>query len=240
MCVCPLLDTHTTYDTEETKHYVINLRDSTDRWKHMSDMLAGYNVERIEAVNGHELDLSTVNLHVLARANLRTKTKHSHLELEGEGSIGCYLSHIECWKRIAASSPAIVLEDDVVLVRDLRMTFEGDLVFLGHGYREHPTRGLERVRGWAQGGDLHFGSYAYYITPTAAAYLLENAFPMVLSVDHYMWTYPDVRHVNAVTVRNESNTIAHFPVVHGVRPVWHLNVTIVVLVLLLAWALLKR
>jgi hypothetical protein len=133
-----------------------------------------------------------------------------------------------------------VMEDDVVLLRSLRMDFTGDLVFLGHGYREHPTRGIETVRGWAQGGDLHFGSYAYYITPVAAAWLLQHAFPLVLSVDHYMWTYPDVRHVNAVTVRNETNTIAHFPVVHGVRTVWHLHVIIVVLLLVAAWAIWKR
>lgn len=195
-------------------------------------------MERIEAVNGKELDLSTVDLHVLARANLRNKTKHSHLELEGPGSVGCYLSHVECWKRI--TEPSIVLEDDVVLLKAFgKIQFEGDLVFLGHGYREHPG-GIENVRGWAQGGDLHFGSYGYYITPKAAAYMLKHAFPMVLSVDHYMWTYPDVRHVNAVSVRNETNTIAHYPIVHGVKPVWHLNVTIVVLLLLLAWALLKR
>ena len=196
-------------------------------------------VERIEAVNGNELDLSAVDLHVLARANLRNKTKHSHLELEGPGSVGCYLSHVECWKRI--TEPSIVLEDDVVLLDAFgKVQFEGDLVFLGHGYRQHPTRGIQSVKGWAHGGDLHFGSYGYYITPYAAAYLLKHAFPMVLSVDHYMWTYPDVRHVNAVTVRNEANTIAHFPVVHGVKPVWHLNVTIVVLLLLLGWALWKK
>jgi hypothetical protein len=149
------------------------------------------------------------------------------------------LSHVECWKRI--TEPSIVLEDDVVLLEAFgKVQFEGDLVFLGHGYRQHPTRGVERVTGWAHGGDLHFGSYGYYITPKAAAYLLEHAFPMVLSVDHYMWTYPDVRHVNAVTVRQETNTIAHYPVVHGVKPVWHLNVTIVVLLLLLGWAVWKR
>ena len=195
-------------------------------------------MERIEAVNGRELDMDSVDLSVLARANLRNKTKHSHLELEGPGSVGCYLSHVECWKRI--TEPSIVLEDDVVLLGAFgKIQFEGDLVFLGHGYREHPG-GIEKVRGWAQGGDLHFGSYAYYITPKAASWLLAHAFPLVLSVDHYMWTYPDVHHVNAVTVRNEPNTITHFPIVHGVRTVWHLNVVIVVLLMLLGWALWKK
>lgn len=187
-------------------------------------------MERIEAVNGRELDLDSVDLSVLARANLRNKTKHSHLEIDGLGAVGAYLSHVECWKRIAAHGPAIVLEDDVVLLPSFgKIQFEGDLVFLGHGYKEHPTKGIEKIKGWAQGGELHLGSYGYYMTPHAALYMLKSAFPIVLSVDHYLWAYPDTRHVNAVSVHyHTSPTITHFPLL-GFRPVWHLNVTIIVL-----------
>ena len=188
-------------------------------------------MERIEAVNGRELDLDSVDLSVLARANLRNKTKHSHLEIDGLGAVGAYLSHVECWKRIAAHGPAIVLEDDVVLLPSFgKIQFEGDLVFLGHGYKEHPTKGIEKIKGWAQGGELHLGSYGYYMTPHAALYMLKSAFPIVLSVDHYLWAYPDTRHVNAVSVHyHTSPTITHFPLL-GFRPVWHLNVTIIVLI----------
>jgi len=215
----------------KTKHYVINLKESTERWQRTSEALCGYTVERIEAVNGRELDLDSVDLSVLARANLRNKTKHSHLEIDGLGAVGAYLSHVECWKRIAAHGPAIVLEDDVVLLPSFgKIQFEGDLVFLGHGYKEHPTKGIEKIKGWAQGGELHLGSYGYYMTPHAALYMLKSAFPIVLSVDHYLWAYPDTRHVNAVSVHyHTSPTITHFPLL-GFRPVWHLNVTIIVLI----------
>ncbi len=97
-------------------YYLINLDSSTDRLEQADSMLnnLGVDYQRISAVDGRNLDLSTLTyydqdkaLHYLART------------LNG-GEIGCYLSHVNAVKAFLASDAdyAVVLEDDAHASQD--------------------------------------------------------------------------------------------------------------------------
>lgn len=84
--------------------YIINLKRSTERWKKIRKRLLQedlLNVKRIDAVDGQLLD-SNITENVFATKSM----------------LGCMLSHIKTWKKIADSNSeyGIVLEDDCHLI----------------------------------------------------------------------------------------------------------------------------
>ena len=91
--------------------YVINLADNAQRMKNVSSQLdaQGISHQRIEGVNGWNLPESEIS-QVYDKAANRRHAKHPLVKPE----IGCYLSHIEAWKRIAeADAPGgFIFEDD--------------------------------------------------------------------------------------------------------------------------------
>lgn len=204
-------------------HYVINLDDSTERWNTMKTL--PLNLQRFEAIDGRRVDLSRLEMSIATRANLANKTKHSHLEIESVGSLGAYLSHFEVWKLIASGQASVVLEDDVILRPDyasrLKEAQESgyDIVMLGiqHG----PNRGLSTIKPWTRGGGLVNGAFAYYLTPAGAQVLIKNAFPISLSVDHYIYGQcglndVPVGYTHAVTHNSFTrHTIFHAPLVNS-------------------------
>ena len=96
--------------------FVINLRDATERWKHMKEALdhVGLAYNRIDAVVGKDLELPNRNFNE-RRFNILTGKHKSY------GEIGCYLSHIKALKVFLKSSSnyALILEDDVNLPNHL-------------------------------------------------------------------------------------------------------------------------
>jgi glycosyl transferase family 25 len=98
------------------KAYLINLDKSEDRLAHMRTELdrAGVEFERIAAVDGAALPADTL-------AAFRQARSASKPEGWLPGEIGCFLSHREAWRRIAAADGAwaAVLEDDVHVSPDL-------------------------------------------------------------------------------------------------------------------------
>lgn len=92
--------------------YVINLDGSDDRLHAISKRLAGYGVdfERISAVDGRGLDLSTV-----ADYDAERTERYMGRSLVG-GEIGCYYSHLKVAARFLQSDAryALVLEDDAL------------------------------------------------------------------------------------------------------------------------------
>lgn len=92
--------------------YVINLDGSDDRLQAISQQLAAYGIdfERISAVDGRRLDLSTVADYDAARTE-----RYMGRSLVG-GEIGCYHSHLKVAVRFLESDAryALVLEDDAL------------------------------------------------------------------------------------------------------------------------------
>lgn len=96
--------------------YVINLDGSTDRLEAISARLAAFGIdyERISAVDGRPLDLSTVADYDAAHAE-----RYMGRSLVG-GEIGCYHSHLKVAARFLQSDAryALVLEDDALPLCD--------------------------------------------------------------------------------------------------------------------------
>ena len=98
--------------------YVINLVQNTVRFANSAAQLGkqGISFERVDAVNGWTLPESEIARVYDAEAN-RQRARHPLLRSE----IGCYLSHIDAWRRIA-KGPAeggFVFEDDLCAADDL-------------------------------------------------------------------------------------------------------------------------
>ena len=96
--------------------YVINLDRSEDRLAHMRAELGrqGIDFERIAAVDGAALKQTELDAFCQARAAGKPRGW-----LPGE--VGCFLSHFQAWRRIAAAEDewAAVLEDDLRVSPDL-------------------------------------------------------------------------------------------------------------------------
>ena len=99
---------------QQYKIYVINLARSPDRWERISYQLnsMGLQYERVEAVDGK----------LLSERDIRDNFNEEKFEIVSghklvAGEVGCALSHINIWKKIANEnqSGAIIIEDDVVL-----------------------------------------------------------------------------------------------------------------------------
>jgi glycosyl transferase, family 25 len=98
--------------------FVINMADNTKR---MSDAAAelerlGISFTRFDAVNGRAIPENELARVYDPVANLR-RARHPMIGPE----IGCYLSHIALWEKIAAGDAAggIILEDDFAAAEDL-------------------------------------------------------------------------------------------------------------------------
>ena len=91
--------------------YVINLAANTARMENVRRQFDenGLHFERIDAVNGWNLSEQEI-ARVYDAAQNRAYARHDLVPAE----IGCYLSHIEAWRRIAESSApgGFVFEDD--------------------------------------------------------------------------------------------------------------------------------
>lgn len=98
---------------QNTLHsFVINLKDATERWDHMTQALekVGLDFTRIDAVLGKMLT-EPISAFDERRFNMLTG-KHKNY-----GEIGCYLSHIKALNTFIKSDfkYALILEDDVEL-----------------------------------------------------------------------------------------------------------------------------
>lgn len=149
--------------------YVINLARSPERRKDMAKKLEGsrFTNEFVNAVEG-----STVN-----------RTKYPMSDGLSNGEVGCYLSHVEVWKRLSESDheSALVLEDDVLFKGGIdalctefsKLPFEIDLI------RMSSLKQAKGKEAWPLGAhrlliaDMHpSGSQGYWLSRTGARKLL--------------------------------------------------------------------
>jgi glycosyl transferase family 25 len=180
--------------------YVINLDRSPERLAHMAAMLGGLGVafQRVPAIDGRKLGEAEVK----------------RLAPDGglfAGEIGCFLSHRECWRRIAAgaSGSGIVLEDDVRIspgLSELAATSgwvpdDADIVklesrpgvsaIIDRESLPAGTRRLARLRG------AHLCTGGYAITKAGARKLLAASETLSTPVDNFMFdpASPAFKHV---------------------------------------------
>jgi hypothetical protein len=109
--------------------FLINLDRAEDRLASMVDQLDALEMpfERISAVDGKALQL-------VAQTYDEAGYRRRHGRLTNPGEVGCYLSHVECARRLLDSSHefALVLEDDLVLPDNLSVVIDEALAEHSH------------------------------------------------------------------------------------------------------------
>lgn len=187
--------------------WVINLRRNRDRLAAFeksyaaSDLATAVQLRRLDAVDGKEVEFEEcVHPEALRklREQMRSGERQGHEDLTA-GAVGCYLSHVEAWRRIADSGApwGLVFEDDALVNRDAWARLEAvlardgwgdagqdawDLIFLGTQDRtEAPVEpgvppGLVKL-------SFVLGLFAYAVSARAARRLVDSALPVRRQVD---------------------------------------------------------
>ena len=192
-----------------THSHVINLARRPDRWQRLGHHLheeLGWTlpIHRRDAVDtsswhpngGHDATddirdyVAPGQVDFIARDY---RTEHAHLS---RGAVGCALSHLELWKRLAVSpheDHMLVFEDDALWARPHKMSAEDvsasinamrpdwDIVLLG----AWPKEILEDHGWWLRLGFFHT-THAYVIHRSALPKLLETFLPMREQLDSYL------------------------------------------------------
>lgn len=154
--------------------------------------LAGVPLERLEAVDGRAIRSfgGLVERGAAARleALARTGTRAEHRDLT-PGAVGCYLSHLRAWRRVAGSGApyAFVFEDDADIPGDTLARFERALAQVGGRPWDVLLLGCDG-EGESAGPDLtritrFLRLHAYAITPSAARRLCGEVLPIRQQVD---------------------------------------------------------
>lgn len=155
-------------------------------------------LERMSAVDAKNLDLETAEyISPISKEHIRKEIQIDHDHLTSLGHVGCYLSHVNMWKKcLEHNKPIIVVEDDVskfseIQVSELIKAYQSipenaDFASLLYG-NTLTTSGKDKEGDWGKIQPREFrGTMLYYITPKAASILLKYAFPISAQVDGYM------------------------------------------------------
>ncbi|CAH0341251.1 glycosyltransferase family 25 protein [Rhizobium sp. CECT 9324] len=170
--------------------YLINMDGATDRLDAMVQKLADRDLEftRVPGVNGR-----AISFPIKEFSELSYKLLHGRRTTPAE--VGCYLSHVECARRLLAGHAdlALILEDDV--------SFEPDFLDSLDCAAMHPTdwdilrlttvnrgrkfrfRELENGRALALALTREKGAGAYVINREGARWIVNRLIPMRLAYD---------------------------------------------------------
>ena len=195
------------------KIYVINLDTRPDRWEKLmkSEPYLDNLVTRIAAVNGKSLKMSTFIYDLFNKNQFQWK----------KSVIGCNLSHISTWAKIASGKGQyyLVLEDDVRFVKGWLTTWaeyvkhipeDADLLYLGGvlppNKRALPSASAEYNKYWSYikpntffspspVAIFHFCAYSYILTPRGAQklmYYLGHSESKSFTVSDHLLGHPSV------------------------------------------------
>ena len=189
---------------------VIVMQGNDDSWHRI---LETFNIpglappSRFDAVDGKHLSSDKLHACLTPRAAYELSVGRRfpfgwvHEGVPSRGAVGCYLSHLEIWKRASERTVAtLVLEQDakpVALPGEISdaiasIPADADYVFLGHlalflprfmeRFASKPVRGFHPVE---SSSDI-FCTHAYVITPVGARKLVEKALPINSQVDCFV------------------------------------------------------
>lgn len=175
--------------------FAINLDRRPDRWHaltHRFRVVGIDNIVRAPAVDGAKLSRETLSLFLGEGVDSSDAPPECHLSLT-RPAVGCFLSHLSIWKRVAGSGlpRVMVMEDDASPTPDFDaasfaaalqsqprtgILFPGCAVMSGLA-ESRQQNGLVRV--------YYFnGTFAYIVSAQSCAYLLRRLLPMRMHIDH--------------------------------------------------------
>jgi GR25 family glycosyltransferase involved in LPS biosynthesis len=214
---------------EKTVHfYCINLKYRTDRWNAFSQqpviqtIKQKYIFERFDAIAGSTIDIPNDNrISVRTKRNIKDLSRRDHEDLNTAGGVGCYLSHVEIWKKVLNNPEpyAIIFEDDASVPPDflenIRREFESinllpftpDIWTFSYAWgfyysvkgRPSPHNQPENIRGNWILNTCPGGTGGYFITKAGAKKLLENAFPIDMHVDFYICLCTELKKIECIS-----------------------------------------
>lgn len=173
--------------------FVINMQNNNSRMKMAAEELSrcGLAYTRFEAVNGRALTEQRI-AEVYDPAANTYRARHPMTGPE----LGCYLSHVELWKIIAAGDAAggIILEDDFVAADDLATVIEAIAADTGNWelvklFSARKNQKVLDLRPLAQGREIGVPykvpntTLGYAIRRDAAARLANLALPVSRPID---------------------------------------------------------
>jgi glycosyl transferase, family 25 len=180
--------------------YVINLQRSVDRREHITAELQkiGVDFEIVTAVDGRDLDLTDA---CLVHPELLAKNAFP------QGTAGCALSHLECYRRIIAAGLdcALILEDDVTLPPDLGVLADAvaghmtgpEVALLNYGSPHVCKMSMDGAVDLPAGRRLALpidigplvNAAAYLITREACERMIQKALPLRANADDWQYLY---------------------------------------------------
>ena len=150
--------------------------------------------QRMVAVDAKNISMRDPRISPFARQHITSGVDVDHLHMASKGAVGCYLSHMACWKRcVDSQQPCVVIEDDMYfderkksMLTEAYNSIPKDAEFASLIYIPMSSGGT-CADGWCTISARTFaGTQCYYITPAGAQKLLRQALPMITHVDVYI------------------------------------------------------
>lgn len=174
------------------KIFVINLKSSTERKKHVQQILSDIDFTFFEADN-----LSETPNHFIYKLYNPKKTQILKGYTLTTAELGCFASHVSLWKKcVQLDEPILILEDNIELLDDFksylsvieRLVNEYGILKLYDIYpRKHKViRKVDSTYNVVSNLKGGCGTQAYVITPNVAASLLEKTDGFFEPVDDFI------------------------------------------------------
>lgn len=215
-------------ETDKLHFYCINLRHRTDRWNAfvnqpaVQELQKQFTFERFDAIQGSSIDIpNDPRVSMRTKRNIQNGSRRDHEDLNTAGGVGCYLSHVEVWKKIANNPEpyGIVFEDDTEIrhnfltalkecIKDLNLLPDiPDVWTFSRGFdfyyrtkgRISPVYEKNSYRGPWIYNTCPGGLNGYLLTKEGAKKLLETVFPIDMHVDLYICLNVDLKRVTCVS-----------------------------------------
>jgi GR25 family glycosyltransferase involved in LPS biosynthesis len=183
------------------KCFLINLDKDIERYNNSMNQLKDFNIERISAIYGKDLNEEYIKKILSKRAydNLG-RERRDHFGIYTKGAIGCYLSHVQVWLEIVRRNLkyAIVFEDDIAKSKNYNLNAMNDQIRKSLQYCKNNNKKLSCIFFEVDERDSEkiddnmyklkefFGTRCYLITNHGARQLLKDCFPLEVQVDNYM------------------------------------------------------
>jgi len=205
--------------TNKIPLFYINLDENKDRNENIIDIIKKFNftnTTRIPAVNTKTFDkvLEYKNLILedslnKLKINNEKKSRTGHSELTN-GAIGCYLSHLNIYKKMVENNIpyALIFEDDLAIdcdkdyfwdfINKLNIPADTDIFLLSALYDQRNKKdGINKIKSF-------MCTHSYIISLKGVKTILENIYPITVQIDAFLSKLATDEKINIYVLKNKS------------------------------------